>query len=114
MVVKVRCEILKMLFIFLSSSWLNLKNTAQEEREFAIRSFKGYKKDVLVATDVASKGLDFAEIQHVINFDMPKEIEDYGKWMTLVVALSGGERGVKFRQCYDRYTTVWGFYMHAT
>lgn len=53
--------------------------TAQEEREFAIRSFKSYKKDVLVATDVASKGLDFAEIQHVINFDMPKEIEDYGK-----------------------------------
>lgn len=33
---------------------------------------------MLVATDVASKGLDFAEIQHVINFDMPKEIEDYG------------------------------------
>lgn len=51
---------------------------AQEEREFAIRSFKEYKKDVLVATDVASKGLDFAEIQHVINYDMPKEIEDYG------------------------------------
>ncbi|KAL7752155.1 DEAD-box ATP-dependent RNA helicase 35 [Sorochytrium milnesiophthora] len=49
----------------------------QEEREFAISSFKSFKKDVLVATDVASKGLDFAEIQHVINYDMPKEIEDY-------------------------------------
>jgi ATP-dependent RNA helicase DDX41 len=51
---------------------------AQEEREYAIRSFKNYKKDVLVASDVASKGLDFADIQHVINYDMPKEIEDYG------------------------------------
>ena len=52
---------------------------AQEEREFAIKSFKNYQKDVLVATDVASKGLDFADIQHVINYDMPKEIEDYGR-----------------------------------
>lgn len=52
---------------------------AQEEREYAIQSFKDYKKDVLVATDVASKGLDFPEIKHVINYDMPKEIEDYGK-----------------------------------
>ncbi|KAI8917359.1 ATP-dependent RNA helicase DDX41-like protein [Entophlyctis helioformis] len=50
---------------------------SQEEREFAIRSFKEGKADVLVATDVASKGLDFAKIQHVINYDMPKEIEDY-------------------------------------
>ncbi|KAI9482761.1 MAG: P-loop containing nucleoside triphosphate hydrolase protein [Benjaminiella poitrasii] len=49
----------------------------QDEREYAIQSFKDYKKDVLVATDVASKGLDFPEIKHVINFDMPKEIEDY-------------------------------------
>jgi len=49
----------------------------QEEREYAIRMFKEGKKDVLVATDVASKGLDFAAIQHVINYDMPKEIEDY-------------------------------------
>ena len=32
---------------------------------------------MLVATDVASKGLDFPEIQHVVNFDMPDEIENY-------------------------------------
>ncbi|KAG0050888.1 hypothetical protein BGZ83_004318 [Gryganskiella cystojenkinii] len=49
----------------------------QEEREYAINAFKSYQKDVLVATDVASKGLDFADIHHVILFDMPKEIEDY-------------------------------------
>ncbi|KAM7519410.1 hypothetical protein LguiB_018372 [Lonicera macranthoides] len=49
----------------------------QEEREYAISSFKAGKKDVLVATDVASKGLDFPDIQHVINYDMPAEIENY-------------------------------------
>ncbi|GAB4850058.1 DEAD-box ATP-dependent RNA helicase 35 [Ancistrocladus abbreviatus] len=49
----------------------------QEEREHAIASFKAGKKDVLVATDVASKGLDFPDIQHVINYDMPAEIENY-------------------------------------
>mgnify|MGYP002042915732 CR=1 FL=1 len=49
----------------------------QEEREYAINSFREQKKDVLIGTDIASKGLDFPDIQHVINFDMPKEIENY-------------------------------------
>ncbi|PVU95202.1 hypothetical protein BB561_001979 [Smittium simulii] len=50
---------------------------SQDERDYAIKSFRAKKKDVLVATDVASKGLDFSEIKHVINFDMPRDIEDY-------------------------------------
>merc|ERR1719510_654286 len=49
----------------------------QEDRISAIHKFKKGTTDVLVATDVASKGLDFPDIKHVINFDMPKEIEDY-------------------------------------
>jgi len=49
----------------------------QVERTWAIDQYRSGKKDVLVATDIASKGLDFPEIQHVINFDMPKEIENY-------------------------------------
>lgn len=49
----------------------------QDEREYAIRAFKSGQKDVMVASGVASKGLDFSEIQHVINYTMPKEIEDY-------------------------------------
>ena len=52
-------------------------STAQEERQYAIRSFKSGAKDVMVASGVASKGLDFNDIQHVIIFSMPKEIEDY-------------------------------------
>ncbi|EFJ42169.1 hypothetical protein VOLCADRAFT_77220 [Volvox carteri f. nagariensis] len=50
---------------------------AQEDRHAAIHQFKAGEKDVLVATDVASKGLDFPDIQHVINYDMPEEIENY-------------------------------------
>lgn len=49
----------------------------QCDRGDAIKKFNSGEVDVLVATDVAGKGLDFPDIQHVINFDMPKEIEDY-------------------------------------
>ncbi|KAI0318059.1 P-loop containing nucleoside triphosphate hydrolase protein [Amylostereum chailletii] len=49
----------------------------QDERQYAIKSFKSGAKDVMVASGVASKGLDFNDIQHVIIFSMPKEIEDY-------------------------------------
>ena len=49
----------------------------QEERNAAIDGFKKGEKDVLLASDIASKGLDFDDIQHVINFDMPEEIENY-------------------------------------
>jgi len=49
----------------------------QLEREYAINSFREQRKDVLIGTDIASKGLDFPDVQHVINYDMPKEIENY-------------------------------------
>ncbi|KAG1679430.1 hypothetical protein FOA52_007722 [Chlamydomonas sp. UWO 241] len=49
----------------------------QSERSDAIDAFKRGDADVLVATDVASKGLDFPDIQQVINYDMPDEIENY-------------------------------------
>ena len=51
----------------------------QEERSQSLMQFRSGDKDVLVATDVASKGLDFPNIQHVINYDMPEDIENYGK-----------------------------------
>ncbi|KAL5104469.1 ATP-dependent RNA helicase abstrakt [Taenia crassiceps] len=49
----------------------------QEERVAAVKMFRERQRDVLVATDVASKGLDFPEIMHVINYDMPEDIENY-------------------------------------
>ncbi|KAK7575914.1 hypothetical protein V9T40_012200 [Parthenolecanium corni] len=49
----------------------------QEERSRSVEAFRQGRKDVLVATDVASKGLDFLDIQHVINYDMPDDVENY-------------------------------------
>ncbi|MCO5566115.1 hypothetical protein L7F22_019791 [Adiantum nelumboides] len=51
------------------------KNEVDDIQEFLLR--KGVEADVMVANSVASKGLDFPDIQHVINFSMPKDIEEY-------------------------------------
>ena len=58
----------------------------QEERVVSVEQFVHGKKDVLVATDIASKGLDFPNIQHVVNYDMPDDIENYGQWLPVSVS----------------------------
>jgi ATP-dependent RNA helicase DDX3X len=50
---------------------------SQNERESALRSFKSGRIQILVATDVAARGLDIEEVQHVINYDLPKTIDSY-------------------------------------
>jgi len=50
---------------------------AQREREAALRSFKVGKIQVLVATDVAARGLDIDDVVHVINYDLPANIDSY-------------------------------------
>ncbi|MBV9659064.1 MAG: DEAD/DEAH box helicase [Verrucomicrobia bacterium] len=49
----------------------------QSEREEALRGFREGKYEVLVATDIAARGLDIAGVTHVINFDVPQHPEDY-------------------------------------
>ena len=50
---------------------------SQEYRFELVAGFKDGKVDVLVATDLASRGLDIPEVTHVINYDIPDTIEDY-------------------------------------
>jgi len=52
-------------------------NKSQGARAKALESFKRGKVRVLVATDVAARGLDIDELPHVVNFDLPNVAEDY-------------------------------------
>jgi ATP-dependent RNA helicase RhlE len=49
----------------------------QKDRTKALTSFKEGKIRILVATDIASRGLDIANVTHVINYDIPEHPEDY-------------------------------------
>jgi ATP-dependent RNA helicase RhlE len=52
-------------------------NKSQNNRERALNAFKKGSSPLLVATDIASRGLDIDDISHVINFDLPHEPECY-------------------------------------
>ncbi|MCB9007223.1 MAG: DEAD/DEAH box helicase [Ardenticatenaceae bacterium] len=52
-------------------------NMSQNRRQNAIDGFRNGKYDILVATDIAARGIDVAEISHVINFDMPDTVDAY-------------------------------------
>src|SRR5688500_15613354 len=79
-------------------------NLAQNKRDRVMKSFRGGKFDVLVATDLASRGIDVADISHIINFDIPEDPEVHvhrvgrtarmgakGKAYTLVTRQQGEE-----------------------
>ena len=51
------------------------KNHARRQR--ALKSFKDNHIQILIATDVAARGLDIADVSHVINYDLPATYEDY-------------------------------------
>jgi len=52
-------------------------DNSQQEREDVLRDFKNKQYKILVATDVLSRGIDVNNLSHVINFDIPRDAEDY-------------------------------------
>src|SRR5947208_6730037 len=77
---------------------------AQNKRDRVMKNFRGGKFDVLIATDLASRGIDEADISHIINYDIPEDPEVYvhrvgrtarmgarGKAYTFVTAEQGDE-----------------------
>ncbi|KAF7385394.1 ATP-dependent RNA helicase p62-like isoform X1 [Vespula maculifrons] len=50
---------------------------SQQERDYVLREFRNKKGSILVATDVAARGLDVDDVKYVINFDYPSSSEDY-------------------------------------
>jgi superfamily II DNA/RNA helicase len=60
---------------YLSTAIHGNKNQGQRQR--ALADFKNHKSKILVATDVAARGLDIPNVSHVINFDIPATHEDY-------------------------------------
>ena len=52
-------------------------NRSQNQRIEALAGFKSGKYEVMVATDIAARGIDVAGVSHVINYDVPEKPEDY-------------------------------------
>lgn len=50
---------------------------SQQDREKSLKAFKSGEWPILVATDVAARGLDITGVTHVVNFDMPRDVEGY-------------------------------------
>ncbi len=52
-------------------------NKSQTARQIALKKFKSKKIRVLIATDIASRGIDINSLSHVINYDLPEDPESY-------------------------------------
>ena len=63
--------------VMLSPSVDVYRDRLQREREEALRDFKLGKAPVLIATNVAARGLDIPDVTHVINYDLPSDIDEY-------------------------------------
>ena len=74
-------------------------NKSQGARENALRRFRNGTLQVLVATDVASRGIDVSDISHVINLDLPNEPEVYVHRIGRTGRMQNQQRGITIAFC---------------
>jgi len=70
-------EKMHLLQTLIEEEWLLTGDVAQNQREEILDSFKRGDIDILVATDVAARGLHIPQVTHVFNYDLPDDCEDY-------------------------------------
>jgi ATP-dependent RNA helicase RhlE len=80
---------------------------SQKERTEALAGFRSGKYDILVATDIAARGLDIAGISHVINYNVPQHAEDY------VHRIGRTGRAMKEGEAYTLFSSDESTYLSA-
>ncbi len=80
---------------------------SQAERTAALAGFKEGKFDILVATDIAARGLDIAGISHVINYNVPQHAEDY------VHRIGRTGRALREGEAFTLFSSDETTYLHA-
>jgi ATP-dependent RNA helicase RhlE len=73
----------------------------QSQRDEAMAGFRSGKYKVLLATDIAARGLDVADIEHVINYDFPRSAEDYVHRIGRTARLAASGRATSFVTSMD-------------
>ena len=75
----------------------------QKERDWVLGEFKSGKTTILVATDVAARGLDVDDVKFVINYDYPNNSEDYihriGEYLQLLVHFHDENYPISYQLC---------------
>ena len=73
----------------------------QSERNATMQSFRAGKLEVLVATNLAARGLDIPQISHVVNYDMPQNVEEYVHRIGRTARMGRGGTAITFVSEWD-------------